>query len=188
MEINRTGQRQGTDMKIIAILVSCLVFTCNVYAAPPDVVLVGHFSNLEITHDEDPHFLSGYSLSLYRTGNVVFGNIHAGIGSSETVHGTLYDVTFDERKKTLFFKAKYSEGWESSKEIGIGGRASRVFLSFSGQIASNSLRGTFNKKDGYNLSASGRNISAVMKNTNDDYVEKSFESWKIFQDSSMLDW
>lgn len=188
MTINRTGQRQGTDMKIIAILVSCFVFTCNVYAASPDVVLVGHFSNIEVTHDDDPHFLSGYDLSLYRKGNVVFGNIGVGTGAPEPAHATLYDVTFDEQKKTLIFKAKYSGGWEYSKETGSAGREARVLLSFSGRISPKSVRGKFNKKDGYNLSAPGTNISAVMKRDSDDYVPESFETWKVSQDWLLVDW
>ena len=175
-------------MKIIAILASCFVFTCNVHAAPPEVVLIGHYSNLKISQSYDPHYLSGYGLDLYRKGSVVFGNIHIGIGSPEPAHATLYDVTFDASEKSISFKAKYSSGWQYSKETSAAGRESRVLLTFSGRLTPNSVRGKFNIKDGYKLSAPGTNISVVMKKENNDYVEESFESWKASQDWLIVDW
>ena len=182
MQTSRIGRQQAIDMKIIVPLAAFFVCAGSVFAAPSDVTLVGHFTNQKISGGDDPHILSGYSLDLYRKGKIVFGNIHVGIGAEEPAHATLYDVKLDEAKKTLSFKAKYSEGVEITKESGAAGREAKALLSFSGRLLPKSVRGTINKKDENDLLGRSTTTGVVMKKNAGTYVPESFESWKVLHE------
>lgn len=156
-------------------------------AATDDVVLLGHFSNQKITRDADPHYISGYSVSLYQSGQTYFGKIGVAVGSPEPVPGRLYDIKFDPASKKLNFKVKYSDGNVASKETGPAGRESRVQLTFSGKLTRKSLAGTVVLKDGYSPEKAGIKTYEVMKRKDDDDKPKSLAEWKEYAPPE-VDW
>lgn len=141
-------------------------------------MLIGHYSNQKVSAGEDPHILSGYWVSLYRVNNNLFGDIGVATGAGEAVPGRLYEIEFDPGTKKLRFKAKYSEGYEYSKQIGPGGRKSRNLLIFSGKLAPSSLAGTVVLKDGYSVEDAGKKSYVVMKRKPEFHSKPdSFEEW-----------
>ena len=150
--ISRTGQLQGIKMKI-SIVVLVWAFAGNCAAACTDVKSVGNFSNFQWTDDADPHLVEGYTVSLFKCESGMFGDVKVATGSSEPVRARLYDLELDNKTGRLSFRAKYSDGHESSKAIGPGGREARILLSFFGSLRKRSLTGVFIGKDAY---ANGR--------------------------------
>lgn len=173
-------------MKRLLLLLCIFFLTGTGRAAPGDVHLIGNFSNQKVTHDADPHFISGYSVSLYRRGQMLFGDIGVAVGSPEPVSGRLYDIEFDPASKKLSFKAKYSDGREFSKETGREGRDSRVVLTFTGKVSRKSLAGVIVLQDGYNLEKAGTRSFEVMKREKDDFTTKTFAEWSEYNPE--VDW
>jgi hypothetical protein len=165
-------------MKILSAFIIVVAFAGNSNADPGKVVLIGHFSNQKVSDGEDPHLLSGYWVSLYKADNKLFGDIGVATGAGEGAPGRLSDIEFDPATRKLRFKAKYSDGYEYSKQTGPEGRQSRDLLIFSGRLARNSLAGTVVLKDGYNLQDAGKKSYAVMKRKPEfDSKPDSFEQW-----------
>lgn len=179
-ETSHIGRPRGTSTRIIFAILIFLSFSGNARAGKEKVLLIGHFSNIVATADEDPHIVSGFEVNLYQKDRTLFGDLEIGIGSAEAASGRLYDIEFDPLTKQLNFKAKYSSGWESSSQIGPEGRASRVLMIFSGKMTNKSLAGTIYLKDGYNLNAAGTTTRAVMKRTNERYVPTNLDEWAAY--------
>ena len=172
--------------RLLALLfVFSLAGKCG--AAPEDVILLGHFSNQKVTHDADPHFISGYSVSLYRIDQNFFGDIGVAVGSAEPAGGQLYDIEFDPVSKKLSFKAKYSGGREFPKGLGPDGRNSRALLTFTGKLSRKSLAGTVVLQDGYSLEKAGAKSYEVMKREKDDYKPRSLVEWGEYR-NDVVDW
>jgi hypothetical protein len=132
---------------------------------------------MKATGDEDPHMESGYSVRLYRQDETLFGSIAAATGSLEPAQGRLYDIEFNSATGQLRFKAKYSSGWEHSKQIGPGGRQKRELIIFSGTVTRRSLTGRVVLKDGYQLTDAGKATRVLMKRNREAYKPKSLEEW-----------
>ena len=149
----------------------------NCSAACNNVKLIGHYSNMEWTNDEDPHLVDGYSVSLYKCDTRVFGKISIAVGSPEAVSGQLYDVAFNRRSGKVIFKAKYSDGQEFSKDTGPQGREARTYLSFSGIVSPHALRGVVVLRDAYHGVTSAKAKQQVLKRSDDNDVPKSEEEF-----------
>ena len=132
--------------------------------------LIGHYSNQVWSEGEDPHALSGYSLDLYRQGQVVFGRIGVATGSSEPVGAKLYDVSWNER-------TKYSEGSRSGKNIPPEKSDAKVILSFSGKLSPRGVRGEFVHRDGYPPFEVTAKEKSLLPKQDDKYVPSSIEEW-----------
>jgi hypothetical protein len=145
-------------------------------AAPGKVVLIGHFSNMQATGDDDPHIVDGYSVHLYRQEKTLFGNMAAATGSLEPAQGRLFDIEFDPATKKLSFKAKYSTGIEGGKGIPEQ-RESRKLMLFSGTLGRKSLKGTVVVKDGYNPARQGTKTFETLKRETHDDKPESMEKW-----------
>lgn len=152
-----------------------LTYTCN--ASAERILLIGHFSSLQTTQDEDPHTVSGYRVSLYKSGASVFGSFAAATGSLETAQGRLYDVHFEPATGRLSFKSRLAMGWESSREIGPNGRESRAIYEFRGRLQSRSLVGNMVQKDWNSPHSKPIKEKAVLPKTRDAYVPESIEEW-----------
>lgn len=174
-------------MKRLILLFFAFFLMCQSGTASDDVVLLGHFSNQKVTQDADPHFISGYSVSLYQSDQIFFGDIGVAVGSSEPVSGQLYDIEFDPGTKKLSFKVKYSDGREFPKEMGREGRDSRVLLTFAGKLSRKALAGTVVLQDGYSLEKPGTRTYEIMKREKDDYKPHSMAEWSKYR-SSEVDW
>ncbi len=167
-------------MKNIGVLGASILFAIAmvVNAAEPSPLLVGHFSNLKISSGHDPHFVSGYRVSIYKSGSHYFGDVDVGVGAPEPTKGVLYDIKLAQATKKLSFKAKFSPGVEFRKGIGSGGREARALLVFSGKVDDRSLSGTMASVDGYKPLGAATRVSIVMKREDDDYVPETYEEWK----------
>lgn len=174
-------------MRLALIAVLIVLFHTPCRAEPAQVTLIGSFSSLKWTTDEDPHLIDGYSVSLFQSEKTLFGRMVAANGSSEPSQGNLYDIRFDPATGRLQFKCKMSFGWESGPGIPRGGRASRDLLEFSGRIKRGRLAGTMVIKDGYapDNAATSRKVS--MKQDKDNYTPKSFEEW-LTHNPAGIDW
>jgi hypothetical protein len=164
-------------MKLLLALFLFLALGQECSAAPDNVVLIGHFSNMQATEDDDPHIVAGYSVHLYRHGKTLFGNLAVATGSLEPAQGRLFDIEFDPSTKKLRFKAKYVTGWQGSKKTGPAGREARELLTFAGKLTNKTLAGRIVVKDGYALNEAGTKIFASMKRTDDDDRPGSFNEW-----------
>lgn len=175
IQISRTGRQLVIDSLVAgALLLGTLAPACAETAAPS---LIGHYSNQIWSDGEDPHALSGYSLDLYRQGKVVFGKIAVAVGSSEPVAAKLYDVSMNYKAKTISFKAKYSEGSRSGKNIPPEKRDAKVILSFSGKMGPRGVRGEFIRRDGYPPFAITDKEKTLLRKQDDKYVPVSFDDW-----------
>jgi hypothetical protein len=157
----------------LILLLAVLAGNCS--ASPDQVELVGHFSNITVTNDDDPHQVDGYSVHLYRTGTTLFGNLAAATGSLEPAQGRLFDIVFDPATKKLQFKAKYSSGSEPN---GATARDSRELLIFSGIVQRHRLVGKIILKDGYRLEKRGTVEHVSMKRDRDSFKPESYLKWQ----------
>jgi len=139
------------------------------------VALIGSYFSIEYSDTEEPHAKSGYSLDLYKQGNVVFGEIAVANGSLEPSQASIYDAVYNEEQKTISFKAKYSDG---SEFVGDKERESRVLLTFSGKIGKDQIEGTVTKLDGYTHEPLDKQELAVIPKTEGaPDLPASFEEW-----------
>lgn len=167
------------DMRVHRLLGAFLLF-CGLsgsQAAGRSPVLVGHFTNQKISSGSEPHILSGYSVSIYRSGNKLFGDVGIGIGSSEPARTVLYDIAFDDRTKKIAFKAKYSAGRQFGKDIPPQGRESRLVMSFLGVKTPTAIKGTVTEIDGDGAAKTAAPVRVVLKRTGDDFVPANYEEW-----------
>lgn len=139
--------------------------------------LVGHYSNQVWDHSEDPHALSGYSVSLYKQGSVIFGNVGIAIGSSEPERAKLYDISLNEKEGKISFKANYSRGIEHRKGLPREGRDAKRILTFTGKLNSRRLQGEFIEQDGYPPFATVGKEKLVLRNKGEKFLPGSFEEW-----------
>jgi hypothetical protein len=150
-------------------------------AVPSDVVLIGHFSNIQATDDDDPHIVAGYSVHLYRQDNEFFGNVAVATGSLEPAQGRLYGIVFDPLTKKLRFKAKFVAGWAYDKRSGPEGRESRQLMTFSGRLTPKALTGRVVLNDGYDQKEVNEKSFVSMKRLKDAYKPASRETWNGFK-------
>ncbi len=139
--------------------------------------LVGHYSNQIWDDGEDPHALSGYYVSLYKQGSTVFGDIGIAIGSSEPERATLYDISVNEKRGMITFKAKYSRGIEHYKGLPPEGRDAKRILIFSGKLNARRLQGEFIEQDGYPPFTTLRKEASVLQKAKEQYTPHSMEEW-----------
>lgn len=164
-------------MKNIGVLVILVAAVAITGSANAGALLIGHYTNQEIAHDDDPHFLSGYSLHLYREGPIVFGNISMGVGSEEPTAATLIDVVYDEKQHLISFQAKLSTGLEGSKAIGEM-RETREIISFTGTIYPGSVRGRIVRRDGYSKDILEEIDHLTLRKSADSFAPDSYARWK----------
>ncbi|KQV42947.1 hypothetical protein ASE26_03275 [Duganella sp. Root198D2] len=126
-------------------------------------------------------------MDLFRQGKVVFGRIAVATGSPEPVSAKLYDVSLNEKAKTISFKAKYSAGSHAGKNIPPEKRDAKVFLSFSGKLSARGVRGELVRRDGYPPFAIIGKEKALLKKQDDKFVPSSIEEWnQMFGDPVQL--
>jgi len=148
--------------------------------------LIGNYFSIEYSDSDEPHAKSGYSLNLYRQGNIVFGDIAVADGSLEPSHASLYDVVYNEEQKTLSFKAKYSDGMEYTKDVE---REARVLLTFTGKIEKDQIKGTVTKLDGYTHEPrEEQELAVIPKSDEEPGTPKSFEEWNKSNDYPVPKW
>jgi hypothetical protein len=154
---------------------------CGPAGASENVQLIGHYSNMKVSHDADPHIVSGHAISLYRTGDEIFGELEAGIGATEAASGRLYDIKFNPATKAISFKGRYLGGREFRKGLPPEGRSRRVLLIFSGKLSRNRLAGMLQLRDGYEDGKAIKSLETVLKRSSIKYTPKSYEVWAAEQ-------
>lgn len=142
----------------------------SAWAAAPEVVLIGHYSNMVQSGSEAPHFVSGYNVDLYAKKHRAFGTIAVAIGSEDPAVADLKNVTFDEATKQLSFDAAYSDGRDYGKGTGPDGRASRKVLHFAGSVAVRSMAGVVTIRDADCGGCKPVMKKVVLKRSEDTYV------------------
>lgn len=156
-------------VKIIKHLVLLALVHSPVFA-DDHVKLVGHYTNMVVSADEDPHFLSGYNVDLYTRNSVALARLAVAVGSQEPVWATVQEVVFNPRTRKLRFRAEYSDGWEFSKQIGPAGRAARTIFTFSGNVKPRSIVGIVTTRDGYCDDCKPKSEKVILKRTSDTSV------------------
>jgi len=164
-------------MKIFITLFIVFMIQGGSATAKEAVILLGHFSNMKTSAGEDPHLVSGYSVSLYWQEGTLFGSIAVAVGSLEAVQGRLYDIKFNPANKKFCFKAKYVRGWTYDKHSGPDGREAREVITFAGTLTTTTLAGTIAVKDGYQAVVPAQKMWASMKKLKNDYKPVSIEAW-----------
>lgn len=172
--------------RLFAVIVLALVVG-GARANCEPVTLIGSFSNMYWSSDDDPHLISGYEVNLFRCLDRLFGDVGVATGSIEGVSGRMYDIAYDPKSGHLRFKTKYSEGWEGSKEIGPAGREARTFLSFDGKVTKTRLLGTITLRDAYSPTKITKRIFVSMKRSRDRHVPRSEEEWSRYR-AELPDW
>lgn len=130
----------AAKMKIVStVLVVLLLLAVRPGWANTSAVFLGSFSNQKHSISEDPH-IEGYSLALYREGEIVFGRFCWATGI-EVPCAPIQDAVID-RTGNLKFKVKLSIGQEFSKESGPKGRPACRLIKFQGKIGENLIPGT----------------------------------------------
>lgn len=134
-------------MKRLLLVAAFGAVQLSASAAAPEVLLVGHYSNMVQSGSEAPHFVSGYDVDLYAKKHRAFGTIAVAIGSEEPAMAELKNVVFDEATRQLSFDAAYSDGRDYSKGTGPDGRESRKVLHFAGSVTVKSVAGVVKIRD-----------------------------------------
>jgi hypothetical protein len=130
------------------LLATCLLTSARA-AEPVQTRLIGHYSNMRIEGADDPHFLSGYNISLYQRKAETLGHVAVAIGSPEPVSATISNLTYDPKKRYLTFTAQYSAGGEANPIKGAPDREAFKVLTFSGVVRERSITGMAGEKDFY---------------------------------------
>jgi len=168
-----SASQPASDTKAAQPPVAAPAKTASTPTGP--VTLIGDYFSMEYSDSEEPHAKSGYSLELYKQGNVVFGSIAVADGSLEPSQASIYDVSYNEEQKTISFKAKYSDGTEYTKDVE---REARVLLTFSGKIGKDQIKGTVTKLDWYTHEPrEEQELAVIPKSDGERGVPKSFEEW-----------
>ena len=122
---------------------------CGPARAADKVALIGHYDSLRMSNGEDPHYVSGYRLDLYRQGDRAFGSIDVADGSIELRSAELREVAFDEVTHGLRFKAQYAGGRDYGPGTGPDGREARTVLTFSGTVGPRAVVGEMGRRDAW---------------------------------------
>lgn len=168
-----TAGQPASDTKAVQPPVTANAKPASTPAGP--VTVIGSYFSMEYSDTEEPHANSGYSLDLYKQGNVVFGAIGIADGSLEPSQASIYDVIYNEEQKTISFKAKYSDG---SEFVGDKEREARVQLTFSGKIDKEQIKGTVTKLDAYTHEPREEpELAVIPKSDGEPDVPTSFDEW-----------
>lgn len=137
-------------MKFLATFLITVCFLPTAQAAEPATErLIGHYSNMRIVGPEDPHFVSGYGITLYQRGAETVASVGIAIGSEEPAHATIKDLAYDPKKKLLTFTAEYSSGSTNNSVKGAADREALHILTFRGVVRPQSISGKMGTKDFY---------------------------------------
>lgn len=169
------GRRFSICLQLAGALLFGAFAPANAGSTVP--TLVGHYSNQVWSDDEDPHALSGYTVSLYQQDGILFGNIGIAIGSAEPATAKLYDISLNEKEGKISFKADYSSGIEHRKGLPREGRDAKRILTFSGKLKPRWLQGEFIERDGYTPFATIRKEKSVLRKSKDDFTPGSMAEW-----------
>ncbi|QWP76016.1 hypothetical protein J5226_20820 [Lysobacter sp. K5869] len=134
-------------------------------AAPAHAAVetVGEYSNVRVSHSEDPHAY-GYTVELYRQNGELFGLLYSDQGLvGDTPRGRLQDLRYDPASGALSFRAKLTLGREYGRESGPDGRPSRDLFRFDGRLSGKLLSGTLEHRDGYKPDAPGEREKVALK-------------------------
>lgn len=127
------------------------------------VETVGVYSNVRISHGEDPHAY-GYDVELYRHDGALFGLFYSSQGMvGDTPRGRLQEVRYDAASGKLFFRAKLTVGREYGKDSGDDGRPSRDLFEFDGKLGAKSLSGVVLHRNGYRPQDAGERETVTLK-------------------------
>lgn len=137
-------------MKFFAtiLIISCLLATARAADSVP-TRLIGYYSNMQAEGADDPHFISGYNISLFQRGAETFGHVGVAIGSSEPATATVKNLTYYPKKKLLTITAEYSSGLTDDPVKGAPDREALQVLTFSGVVRPQSISGKVGTKDFY---------------------------------------
>lgn len=175
---SRTGRLRDIEMSLFIFLVSFCFSAVSCNSTAGEVVSIGYYSSLKATDDEDPHTIEGYSVSLYKSGDLVFGSMAVATGSLEPAQGRLYDVEFDHATRKLSFKSRMSSGQETDPSGSREGRPSREQFEFSGRLSAARLTGTMVIKNGYALNKPGERQRISLKRGEHNSPPASVEKWR----------
>lgn len=128
--------------------------------ASSSVVTLGSFSNQRQSISDDPH-IEGYSLTLYREGEIIFGRFCWATGI-EVPCAPVQKAVID-RAGNLTFETKLSIGQEISKDTGPQGRSAYRLITFRGKIRKNSIPGVVSIKNAYALNTSAETERVTLK-------------------------
>lgn len=130
--------------------------------------LLGQYSNLTWSHSDDPHTRSGYTITLYRLGNVIHGDILVANGSIEPARARLHDISFDPRTGSLAFKARHS-GDEQGRNA--------ETLAFSGKVEPAALVGIMHATDFDSDAMVKKKTRVRIARTRDKAAGNSYPEW-----------
>lgn len=137
-------------MKIFAALLAlCLASSTWAAENATQARLIGYYSNVQTEGSEDPHFISGYNITLYQRDAETIGQVMVAIGSPEPAPATVSKLTFNPKTKCLTFTAQYSAGLTTNPVKGAPDREAYKILTFSGVVQPKSISGKMGVKDFY---------------------------------------
>lgn len=127
-------------INVCLILFILTSFLTESVSASPAVQLIGDFSNQTTSVVAgDPH-MEGYSLSLYRRGQAVFGRFCQAMGI-EVACSPIKEAAID-RKGAIQFSTTLRVGTEVSEATGPNGKPAYRFLKFEGTLKRSFIAGT----------------------------------------------
>jgi hypothetical protein len=137
-------------MKTFTVLLLVMFFSPLALAVEPaNTRLVGHYTNMKVEGSDDPHFLSGYNISLYQQPKETRAYIMVAIGSPDPTRATVSNLTYDPARRCLTFTAQYSSGLETNPLKGATRRESFKVVFFRGVVRPETIKGTMGEKDFY---------------------------------------
>jgi hypothetical protein len=133
---------------VASLITACLLPMAHA-ADSVQARLIGYYSNMRVEGADDPHFVSGYDIVLYKHEAETVGHVAVAIGTSEPTRATIDNLQYDSKKKRLTFTAQYSAGLGTNPVKGAPDREALKVLTFSGTVRPKSLSGTVGIKDFY---------------------------------------
>ena len=148
--------------QIYRIILALVLLLVQPSYANSSVVTLGSFSNQRQSISDDPH-IEGYSLMLYREGEIVFGRFCWATGI-EIPCAPIQKAVIGRAGK-LTFETKLSIGQEISKDTGPQGRPAYRLVTFRGKIGKNSIPGVVSIKSAYAPNTQAETESVTLKRT-----------------------
>ncbi len=164
-------------------LLTLFCFAQTVYA---EVSFLGRYTNQSSSRSDDPH-TEGYSLSLYRENELVFGKICQGTGI-EIPCAPLRLVKLSEQGM-LSFQARLRTGVLYTKETGSEGVPAAMLIQFEGKMGKDMVRGRLVETSIHLQRPNERSEEIKLRHTATKTAKvKSYEDWRRITSGQWADW
>lgn len=160
-------------MKWLATLVFLSSYTSAWAGDATQARLIGDYSNMQADGADDPHFISGYNVTLYKRNSITLAYVMVATGGPEPVRADIKQLDYDQKTHRLSFTAQYSHGRISNPVKGRPDYEDMKILTFRGLADEKKITGAMSTRtlDCSACKARSRHICLKRLKTDEDAGE-----------------